>query len=319
MMNIAVVGASGAVGRKILEVLEERNFPIDQLYLLSSPRSAGQIVEFNGRDYTLELLDENSFDREIDIAFFAAGGAISKQYIDLARDKGITVIDNSSEFRMDENVPLIVPEVNGEALHEDTLIANPNCSTIQSVVALKPLQPFGIKRINYTTYQAVSGSGLGGIEDLKQGSTQTYPYNIQKSVLPHIDAFLENGYTKEEMKMIEETKKILNDPTLKITATAVRVPVENGHGVNIDLEFAKPFALEDIYKALEKAPGIIIRDDVANLIYPLAEEANGTDEVYVGRIRRDLSRENGLHMFVVADNIRKGAATNSVQIAELLI
>lgn len=317
-MNVAVIGASGAVGQKILEVLEEREFSVDNLYLLSSPRSAGTTVQFNGKDYTLEVLEPTSFDQDIDIAFFAAGGGISKEYTDIARDKGIIVIDNSSEFRMVDGVPLVVPEVNPEDVQGETLIANPNCSTIQSVVALKPLQKFGIKHITYTTYQSVSGSGVGGMADLKEGTTTTYPYNIQKSVLPHIDSFLENGYTKEEMKMIEETKKILNDDTLNITATTVRVPIENGHGVNIDLEFDSEFDLEDIYQALEDAPGVVIRDDVANLVYPLAEEANGTDEVYIGRIRRDLSRENGLHMFVVADNIRKGAATNSVQIAELL-
>ena len=317
-MNIGIIGASGTVGRTILQVLEERNFNVDELYLFSSKKSAGETITFNNQDYTLEELEASVFDRDIDVLFFAAGGAVSEKFIPLAKEKGIVAIDNSSVYRMDENVPLIVPEVNRDDLNDETLIANPNCSTIQSVVALKPLQKFGIKRITYTTYQAVSGSGVGGIEDLKNGTTNTYQYNIQQSVLPHIDVFLDNGYTKEEMKMIEETKKILNDDQLKVTATTVRVPIENGHAVNIDIEFEQDFDIKDIYEALEEAEGVVIKDDIENLVYPITEDANGTDDVYVGRIRRDYSTDNGIHMFVTADNIRKGAATNSVQIAEIL-
>lgn len=319
--NIGVAGATGLVGSTILRVLEERNFPIENIYFFSSKKSAGSIIEFKGKEYKVEELNENSFDKNIDIVFFAAGGAVSERYAKIAVDKGIKVIDNSSVFRMDEDVPLIVPEVNPEEISKGYgIISNPNCSTIQSVIPLKPLHDnFKIKRIVFSTYQAVSGSGLGGIKDLEEGNVEFYPYQIQYNALPHIDSFLENGYTKEEMKMINETKKILKDNSIKITATTVRVPVKNSHSVSANIEFEKPFELEEVYKVLEGFKGVVIKDDIKNNIYPMALDADGSDDVYVGRIRRDFSVDNGLNLWIVADNIRKGAATNAVQIAELLI
>lgn len=318
--NIAVVGATGLVGRTILKVLEEKKFPINNIYFLSSKKSAGSTVSFNGESYIVEELNEKSFDKPIDIALFAAGGHVSEKYAPLAVGKGVQVIDNSSVFRMNKDVPLVIPEVNPEDIKwSKGLISNPNCSTIQSVVPLKPLHDkFKIKRVIYSTYQSVSGSGLGGLKDLEEGNIEFYPYQIQNNALPHIDVFMENGYTKEEMKMIEETKKILKDDSIRVTATTVRVPVRYAHSVSVNLEFENSFELEEVYKALNDFPGIVIRDDVANNIYPMAIDAEGTDDVYVGRIRRDFSIDNGLNLWVVADNIRKGAATNAVQIAELL-
>lgn len=319
--NLAVLGATGLVGGTILKVLEERDFPINNIYFLSSKKSAGNDIVFKEKTYKVEELNEESFNKDIDFAFFAAGGSISEKYAKLAVEKGIKVIDNSSVFRMEEEVPLIVPEVNpDEALSGNGIISNPNCSTIQSVVPLKPLHDnFKIKRIVYSTYQAVSGSGLGGLKDLEQGNVEFYPYQIQANALPHIDSFLENGYTKEEMKMIDETKKILKDDSIKITATTVRVPVKYCHSVSVNLEFEKSFELEDVYRVLEEFEGIIVQDDVQNNIYPMPLDVEGSDKVYVGRIRRDYSLDNGLNLWIVADNIRKGAATNAVQIAELLI
>ncbi|WP_099203249.1 aspartate-semialdehyde dehydrogenase [Miniphocaeibacter massiliensis] len=319
--NVAVVGATGMVGRTILQVLKDRSFPIDSLYLFSSKKSAGQKVEFNGKDYIVEELTETSFDRDIDVALFSAGGTISEKFAPIAASKGVVVIDNSSHWRMDKDIPLIVPEVNGEtAFKNNGIIANPNCSTIQSVVPLRPLHDkFKIKRIIYNTYQAVSGSGVKGVADLENGTCENYPYPIAKNCLPHIDVFLENGYTKEEMKMIEETNKILEDDSIKVTATTVRVPIKNSHAVSINLEFEKPFEIEEIFELLKNADGVVLQDDVKNLVYPLEETANGKDEVFVGRIRRDFSVENGINFWCVADNIRKGAATNTVQIAELIV
>lgn len=323
--NIAIVGATGMVGRTFLKVLDERNFPIDNLYLFASKKSAGSKMEFRGKEYIVEELNEDSFKRDIDIALFSAGGDISKKFAPIAKENGVTVVDNSSAWRMDKDIPLVVPEVNPEDVNWNTgIIANPNCSTIQCVVPLKVLHDaFKIKRIIYSTYQAVSGSGVGGIKDLENGikgeAPNKYPYQIAYNCLPHIDVFMENGYTKEEIKMIEETKKILNDYDLKITATTVRVPVRYGHSVSINLEFEKPFELDKVFELLENADGIILQDDVKNTVYPMPINAEGTDEVYVGRIRRDFSIENGLNLWVVADNIRKGAATNTVQIAEVLV
>ncbi|AKA68814.1 aspartate-semialdehyde dehydrogenase [Clostridium scatologenes] len=323
--NIAIVGATGMVGRTFLKVLDERNFPIDNLYLFASKKSAGSKIEFKGKEYIIEELNENSFKRDIDIALFSAGGDISKKFAPIAKENGVIVVDNSSAWRMDKDIPLVVPEVNPEDVNWNTgIIANPNCSTIQCVVPLKVLHDaFKIKRIIYSTYQAVSGSGVGGIKDLENGikgeAPNKYPYQIAYNCLPHIDVFMENGYTKEEIKMIEETKKILNDYDLKITATTVRVPVRYGHSVSINLEFEKPFELDKIFELLGNADGIILQDDVKNTVYPMPINAEGTDEVYVGRIRRDFSIENGLNLWVVADNIRKGAATNTVQIAEVLV
>ncbi len=323
--NIAIVGATGMVGRTILKVMEERNFPINNLYLFASSKSKGQKILFKGKNYVVEELKEDSFDKTIDIALFAAGGDISKKYAPIAKNKGIVVVDNSSAWRMEDNVPLIVPEVNPEAIkNHKGIIANPNCSTIQSVLPLKPLHKFfNIKRIVYSTYQAVSGSGVGGLSDLEKGikgeKGGKYPYPIAFNCLPHIDSFLENGYTKEEMKMIWETKKILNDQNIEITATTVRVPVRYGHCVSTNIEFEKDFELEEIINALKEQKGIIVLDDISKNIYPMPLNVEGKDEVYVGRIRRDFSIDKGINIWIVADNIRKGAATNAVQIAELLI
>ncbi len=324
--NIALVGVTGMVGRTFLQVLAERDFPFENLYMLASAKSAGSTIEFKGKEYVVQELTEASFDQDIDIALFSAGGSISEKFAPVAASKGVTVVDNSSAWRMDDEVPLVVPEVNSKDIDWNKgIIANPNCSTIQAVVPLKPLHDaFKIKRIIYSTYQAVSGSGVKGVADLEEGIKgndvmSAYPHPIAGNCLPHIDVFTENGYTKEEMKMINETKKILGDDSLKITATTVRVPVRDSHSESINIEFEKPFELEDVYKILEDAPGVIIQDDVANNVYPLARDIAGKDEVYVGRIRRDFSLENGLNLWVVADNIRKGAATNTVQIAEVLV
>lgn len=325
MYNIAIVGASGLVGGTFLKVLEERDLPIKNLYLFASARSAGKEVVFKGKTLVIEELTENSFDREIDIALFSAGGDISKKFAPIASEKGVIVVDNSSAWRMDENVPLVVPEVNPEDIFKNNgIIANPNCSTIQSVVSLKIIDElYGIKRVVYSTYQAVSGSGIKGIEDLQRGlkgeEPKTYPHPIVNNCLPHIDSFLENGYTKEEEKMINETRKILNKKNLPITATCVRVPVLNGHSISINVELEREANLEELKVKFRETKGIVLEDDVKNNRYPLATEANGTDEVYVGRLRKDFSIEKGLNLWVVADNIRKGAATNAVQIAEILM
>ena len=325
--NIAVVGATGVVGTTFLKVLEERDFPFENLYLMASARSAGKTVSFKGKDYVVEELNEHSFDKPIDIALFSAGGSTSAKYAPIAAEHGVTVVDNSSQWRMDDNVPLVVPEVNPQDISWNKgIIANPNCSTIQAMVALKPLQDkYGIKRVVYSTYQAVSGSGMKGINDLKNGlegkddDLQAYAHPIAGNCLPHIDVFMDNGYTKEEMKMINETHKILGDDDIKVTATTVRVPVFDSHSESINIELEKPFELEDVMELFRNAPGVVLQDDVANNVYPLAREAAGTDEVYIGRIRRDFSVENGLNIWVVADNIRKGAATNAIQIAEQLL
>ncbi|HKL10065.1 MAG TPA: aspartate-semialdehyde dehydrogenase [Clostridia bacterium] len=325
-VNIAVVGATGMVGRTFLKVLEDRDFPYENLYLFASARSAGKILTCKGETYTVEELNENSFDRDIDIALFSAGGDTSKKFAPIAASNGVTVVDNSSAWRMDPEVPLVVPEVNAEDISWNKgIIANPNCSTIQAVVALKPLyETYGIERIVYSTYQAVSGSGVKGVSDLEEGlkgnnTCKAYPHPIANNCLPHIDVFLENGYTKEEMKMIDETKKIIGDYDLKITATTVRVPVFYSHSESINIQLKKPFEVEDIKSLMDGSEGIVLMDNVSENIYPLASLAAGTDPVYVGRIRRDFSIENGLNLWVVADNIRKGAATNAVQIAERLI
>ncbi len=323
--NIAMVGASGMVGQKMLQVLEERNFPINNFYPMSSARSAGKPVTFRGKKYLLEELNDDSFNKDIDIALFSAGGDTSLRYAPVAARNGVIVVDNSSAFRMEDNVPLIVPEVNsGDLKWHQNIIANPNCSTIQAVVALKPIHDaYQIKRIIYSTYQAVSGSGLKGYQDLENGVqgevNRFYPHPIAFNCLPHIDSFLENGYTKEEMKMINETHKILNDYNIAITATTVRVPVYYGHSESINLETAKPFDLDELRALLAGSPGIVVLDDPQNNLYPTPLQAEDKNEVFVGRIRRDFSCENGLNMWVVADNIRKGAATNAVQIAERLI
>lgn len=323
--KIAVVGATGMVGRTFLKVLEEEKLPVESYTLFSSARSAGSKVEFMGKEYTVKELKEDSFDEGFDIALFSAGGSTSEKFAPIAASKGCVVIDNSSAWRMDKDVPLVVPEVNPEDIKWNKgIIANPNCSTIQAVVALKPLHDaYKIKRIVYSTYQAVSGAGLAGYNDLKDGlngaAPKKFPHPIAGNCLPHIDVFLSNGYTKEEEKMINETRKILGDDSIKITATTVRVPVFNGHSESINVEFEKPFDLEELKKVLAAGEGIIIQDDPENNVYPMAITAAGHNETFVGRIRRDFSVENGVNLWVVADNIRKGAATNAVQIAEKLI
>lgn len=323
--KIAVVGATGMVGRTFLKVLEEYKLPAESYTLFSSARSAGSKVSFMGEEYTVRELTETSFDEGFDIALFSAGGSTSEKFAPIAAEKGCVVIDNSSAWRMDPNVPLVVPEVNPEEIkNHNGIIANPNCSTIQAVVAIKPLHDkYKIKRIVYSTYQAVSGAGRAGWEDLENGlkgeAPKKFPYPIAGNCLPHIDVFLENGYTKEEMKMILETRKILGDDSLKITATTVRVPVYNGHSESINIEFEKQFDLDELREVLKNAEGIIVEDDTANNIYPMAVTATGHDETFVGRIRRDESVESGVNLWVVADNIRKGAASNAVQIAKKFI
>lgn len=321
-MRVAVVGASGMVGRMFLKVLEEKKLHIDEYVLFSSSRSAGQKITFFDKEYELQELTENSFNSGFDYALFSAGRDVSKKFAPIAASRGCIVIDNSSAWRQDADVPLIVPEVNiSDAFNNSGIIANPNCSTIQAVVALKPLHDaFKIKRIIYSTYQAVSGAGLKGYTDLKNGilgeEPQKFPHQIFGNCIPHIDSFTENGYSKEEMKMIYETQKIFNDYTLKITATTVRVPVFHGHSESINVEFEKDFMMDEVFEILKNAPGIIVQDNLEENVYPMPITSEGYDEVFVGRIRRDFSVRNGINLWVVADNLRKGAATNAVQILE---
>jgi len=323
--KVALVGATGLVGRTAITVLEEKKLPVSEYVFFASAKSAGTRIEVLGKEYEVQELNENSFDQGFDYAIFCAGGEVSKKYAPIAVSKGVIVIDNSSAFRMDKEVPLVVPEVNSNDIFENKgIIANPNCSTIQAVVALKPLdEKYRIKRVIYSTYQAVSGAGQKGIEDLentlKGQENHKFPYPIANNCLPHIDVFLDNGYTKEEMKMIEETKKILHRDDLKVTATTVRVPVMNSHSESINVEFEHDFDINELKELLRNSPGIIIEDDIENNIYPLAANATGTDEVYVGRIRRDNTVDFGINMWVVADNIRKGAASNAIQIMEKLM
>lgn len=326
--NVAVVGATGMVGGKFLEVLTERQLPVDNYYLFASAKSAGKKIDFMGKEHTvIELTKENviSLKGKVDFALFSAGGGVSKEFAPVFVEAGAIVVDNSSQWRMYDDVPLVVPEVNPEDVKwNHGIIANPNCSTIQAVVALKPLyDKFGIKRVVYSTYQAVSGAGVAGYNDLKDGingvAPKKFPRPIAYNMLPHIDVFMEDGYTKEEWKMIVETRKILHDQSLRITATTVRVPVFYGHSESINVEFCKKCEKQDVVNALENFPGIIVMDDVKNNVYPTPLDAENHDEVFVGRIRMDESVDSGANLWVVADNIRKGAATNAVQIVELLI
>ena len=325
--NVAIVGATGMVGRMFLKVLEERKLPVTQYYLFASAKSAGTKVSFMGKDHTIiELNEKNIKERRIDYALFSAGGSVSKEYAPVFAAQGATVIDNSSCWRMDPDVPLVVPEVNPKALDEikKGIVANPNCSTIQAVVALAPLhKKFKIKRIVYSTYQATSGAGQQGYEDLIEGvkgnPPKKFPHPIFGNLIPHIDVFCPDGYTKEEHKMMDETRKILSAPELKITATTVRVPVFHGHSESINLEFKKPCDASSLRETLSKGKGIVIRDNVAANEYPMPLYAEDKDEVFVGRIRVDDSVKSGANLWVVADNIRKGAATNAVQILQLLI
>ena len=308
-----------------LKVLEERQLPIENFYVMASARSAGSTLKFNGKDYVVEELNEHSFDKPIDIALFSAGGGTSEKFAPIAAAHGCIVIDNSSQWRMDPAVPLIVPEVNPEDISwHKNIIANPNCSTIQAMVALKPLDDkYKIKRVVDVTYQAVSGAGVAGWKDLENGmkgeAPKKFPHPIASNCLPHIDSFLDNGYTKEEMKMVNETRKILHNDAMRVTATTVRVPVFDSHSESINVEFEKPFDLDELIEVLKNAPGVVVQNDSAHNEYPMAVTAAGKDEVFIGRIRRDESVENGVNLWVVADNIRKGAATNAVQIAEEII
>jgi aspartate-semialdehyde dehydrogenase len=329
--NVAVVGATGAVGQQMLEVLAERNFPVKELRMLASERSVGKFLEYNGEQHEVQLLDKNAFEG-IDIALFSAGGARSEEFCPIAAAAGAVCVDNSSAWRMDPDVPLVVPEVNPQDIARYTnkgIIANPNCSTIQMVVALKPLHDYGtIKRIVVSTYQAVSGTGRNAIDELRIQSGEllngrpaeckVYPHQIAFNCLPQIDVFLDNGYTKEEMKMVNETRKILGDQHIGVTATTVRVPVFYSHSESVNVETATKISAAKARELLAASPGVKVVDDVANLVYPMAIDAAGQDLTYVGRIREDESVANALNLWVVADNLRKGAATNAVQIAEIL-
>lgn len=319
MLRVAIIGASGMVGQTLRDVLEERFDTIDEIVFFASKRSAGKKILFKDKEFTIEELTEDVFSHDrFDYAFFAAGGSISETYIPIAINNSVQVIDNSSFFRMDMDVPLIVPEVNRNVLQKESLlISNPNCSTIQSVMPLKVIDDlFELKRVVFSTYQAVSGAGVGGVSDLENKEAKQFTRPIYNNVLPQIDVFDQDGYTKEELKMIDETRKILNKPDLQVTATAVRVPVLNGHSISINAECEKEIALDVLKEAFEKAEGIKFVDLPD---YPIADDASGTDDVYVGRLRKDNSVENGINLWCVADNIRKGAATNSVQILESLL
>jgi aspartate-semialdehyde dehydrogenase len=330
--NIAVAGATGAVGNQMIACLEERSFPIETIKLLASARSVGRKLDFRGESIAVEELTESSF-KGVDVALFSAGGGISEKFAPLAAKDGCVAIDNSSAWRMDPEVPLVVPEINPHAIAQyknKGIIANPNCSTIQMVVALHPLhQKYGVRRVVVSTYQSVSGTGQKAIDELdhqtrailnfKEHEKKVYPHVIAFNCLPHIDVFLENGYTKEEMKMVNETLKIFEDDTIGITATTVRVPVFYGHSESINVEMKENVTADEVRALLEKSPGIKVVDDPGNNIYPMAIDAAGQDLTLVGRIRNDESIPNCVNMWVVADNIRKGAATNAVQIAEVLV
>jgi aspartate-semialdehyde dehydrogenase len=330
--HVAVVGATGAVGNEMIKVLEQRQFPVGKLTLLASERSQGKELTFQGKPVTVQVLTETSFSG-VEIGLFSAGGSISEKFAPVAARAGCVVIDNTNAFRMVPEIPLVVPEVNPEAIalyKNRGIIANPNCSTIQMVVALKPIyDAVGIKRIVVSTYQAVSGTGKKAIEELalqtcaimnsQEPVIKVYPYQIAFNCLPHIDVFMDNGYTKEEMKMVRETKKIMNDPDIAVTATTVRVPVFNAHSESVNVETKKKISADECRKLLSGAPGIRVVDNPQEKLYPLAIKASGGDDTLVGRIREDESIPNGINMWVVADNIRKGAALNAVQIAEILI
>ena len=330
--NVAVAGATGAVGNEMVKVLEERNFPVKNLTLLASSRSVGKTMSFHGQDVDVQELKEDSF-KDIDIGLFSPGGAISTKFAPIAAASGCVVIDNTSAFRMDPDIPLVVPEVNEHAIAQHTkrgIISNPNCSTIQMVVALKPLYDVAkIKRVVVSTYQAVSGTGQKAIKELEEQvlaiynmkpiEKKVYPHQIAFNILPHIDSFLESGYTKEEMKMVNETKKIMEDYSIGVTATTVRVPVFYGHSESVNVEFESEMTPDMARALLKKAPGVKVVDNPSKNLYPLALEAAGKDDTFVGRIRVDDTVKYGLNMWIVADNIRKGAALNAVQIAESLI
>ncbi|WDF68900.1 aspartate-semialdehyde dehydrogenase [Sphingobacterium oryzagri] len=323
-MKVAVVGATGLVGSEILTVLAERNFPVTELIPVASEKSKGKEIEFKGKKYKI-VTPAEAIALKPQVALFSAGGDTSTEFAPQYAEAGIMVVDNSSAWRMDPSKKLVVPEVNGDVLTpEDKIIANPNCSTIQMVVVLKPLhEKYKIKRVVVSTYQSVTGTGVKAVTQLmderagKEGE-KAYPYQIDLNVIPHIDVFQENGYTKEEMKMIKETNKIMGDDSIRVTATTVRIPVMGGHSESVNIEFENDFDVTEVRALLAQQEGVIVVDDPANLKYPMPKDAHGKDEVLVGRIRRDESQDNTLNLWVVADNLRKGAATNAVQIAELL-
>ncbi len=325
-MKIAVVGATGLVGTKMLEVLAERNFAISELIPVASERSVGKEIEFKGKKYKVHSMQQ-AIDAKPQIALFSAGGDTSKEWANKFAEAGTTVIDNSSAWRMDPTKKLVVPEVNAHVLQKtDKIIANPNCSTIQMVVVLNPLHTkYKIKRVVVSTYQSVTGTGIKAVDQLmnerKNGSSaeMAYKYKIDLNVIPQIDVFLDNGYTKEEMKMVNETKKIMGTDSIALTATTVRIPVMGGHSESVNIEFENDFDVKDIFELLKSTPGIILEDDIKNQIYPMPMNAHNKDEVFVGRIRRDESQPKTLNLWIVADNLRKGAATNAVQIAEYLM
>lgn len=324
-MRVAVVGATGLVGSKMLQILEERNFPVDELLPVASERSIGKQVEFKGKKYPI-ISAEDAIKAKPDLALFSAGGSTSLELAPKFAAAGITVVDNSSAWRMDATKKLVVPEVNAHVLtKEDKIIANPNCSTIQMVVVLNPLhKKYGIKRVVVSTYQSVTGTGVKAVKQLENERNNiegemAYKYKIDKNAIPHIDVFLENGYTREEMKMVNETKKIIGDDTINVTATCVRIPVMGGHSESVNIEFEKDFDLAEVKEILSNSPGIIIQDDLDNFIYPMPLTAHEKDETFVGRIRRDETQPNTLNCWIVSDNLRKGAATNAVQIAEYLV
>lgn len=324
-MKVAVVGATGLVGTVMLKVLEERNFPLSELLPVASAKSAGKTIRFKGKDVKVLTIDE-AIAAKPAIALFSAGGGTSLKEAPRFAEVGTVVIDNSSAWRMDLDKKLVVPEVNAHVLtKQDKIIANPNCSTIQMVVVLEPLhKKYGIKRVVVSTYQSVTGTGVKAVEQLmneRQGVSgeMAYPYTIDLNVIPHIDVFQDNGYTKEEMKMILETKKIMGDESIQVTATTVRIPVMGGHSESVNIEFEKDFDLAEVRQLLAQEEGIMVVDDPSNLKYPMPKDAHEKDEVFVGRIRRDESQKNTLNLWIVADNLRKGAATNAVQIAEYLV
>jgi aspartate-semialdehyde dehydrogenase len=330
--NVAIVGATGAVGEQMREVLEEREFPVGELRLLASKRSAGQFLPFRDQNIRVDILDEDSFE-DIDIGLFSAGGSVSAKFAPIAVAAGAVVVDNTSQFRMEPDIPLVVPEVNAKEIanyNAHGIIANPNCSTIQMVVALKPIHDAArVKRVVVSTYQSVSGAGRRAMDELGQQvgalfngrevKKEKFPHQIAFNCIPHIDVFMDGGYTKEELKMINETRKILNEPALAVTATTVRVPVFCSHSESVNVETEKKLTAADVKALLREAPGVIVADEPENNVYPMAIDAVGKDATFVGRIREDNSIPNGLHLWVVADNLRKGAALNAVQIAEILI
>lgn len=324
-MKVAVVGATGLVGGVMLKVLEERNFPVTELIPVASEKSVGKLVKFKGKEYSVTSV-EDAISRKPDIALFSAGGSTSLEYAPKFAAAGTTVVDNSSAWRMDPSKRLVVPEINAKVLtKEDKIIANPNCSTIQLVMVLYPLKmKYGLKRVVVSTYQSVTGTGKHAVDQLNaeikgEKPEMVYPYHIFKNALPQCDVFVEDGYTKEELKLVKEPKKIMGDESFSLTATAVRVPVQGGHSESVNIEFQNDFDLEDIRKTLSEMPGVTVLDDVKNKIYPMPLDSEGKDEVFVGRIRRDFSQPKTLNLWVVADNLRKGAATNAVQIAEYLL